>query len=179
MKITKNVKYNFKLTEETLEKDIGSFIAEARKGSYSWDYKYNMEGLRIIKQYFKILQEKFDNQEFEECKDGYHELILFLFAASTGRDKANFGYEDLLSRTKLDWERIIQNYFLSMIKTCEIEELSDKVSEYAIALKEYGFDSDVTTLIKKLDKQILHNLEQRMLIKTKGMTKKDRDKHDI
>ena len=51
MKLTKTVKYNYTLTEETLEKDIESFIKEARKGRYSWDYKYNSEGLKIIKQY--------------------------------------------------------------------------------------------------------------------------------
>lgn len=179
MKITKTVKYNFQLSEGTLEKDIDSFISKARNGDYSWNYKYNMEGLKIIKQYFKILQEKFDNSEFEECKNCYHKLILFLFAASSGRDDADFGYEDLLARTKLDWEKIIKNYILCLINTSDVGELSDKISQYVISLKEYGFDSDTKTLIEELDDQTLKSLEQKMLIKTEGVTKKDEDMHDI
>ena len=63
MKLTKTVKYNYKLTEETLEKDIDEFISHARKGEFSWDYKYEGIGLKIIKQYFNILKEKYKNQE--------------------------------------------------------------------------------------------------------------------
>ena len=52
MKIIK--KYEYKLSEETLDKDIEQFIKETRKGAYTQDYKYGMEGLKIIKQYFKL-----------------------------------------------------------------------------------------------------------------------------
>ena len=65
MKVTKTIKYNYKLIEENLEKDIDSFINQARKGDFSWDSKYSGIGLKIIKQYFRILQEKFENNEFE------------------------------------------------------------------------------------------------------------------
>ncbi|MFW6233337.1 MAG: hypothetical protein ACOC3Z_01600 [Nanoarchaeota archaeon] len=82
MKITKTVKYNYKLTEETLEKDIESFIEEARKGVFFWDYKNNSIGLKIIKHYFKLLQEKFEKEEYEECKICYGKLILFLIDSS-------------------------------------------------------------------------------------------------
>ena len=47
------------------------FIQEARKGRYSWDSKYGNEGLKIIKHYFKILKEKFKNNELKECKICY------------------------------------------------------------------------------------------------------------
>ena len=60
MKLTKTVKYNYKLTEETLEKDIDEFIAHARKGDYHMDKMYGNEGLKIIKQYLRILNEKCD-----------------------------------------------------------------------------------------------------------------------
>lgn len=178
MKLTKTVKYHYKLTEETLEKDIESFIKDADDGRYSWDYKHNGEGLKIIKYYFKILQEKFDNGEFEECKACYGKLILFLFDASIG-EGANFGYEDLLSKISKDFDQFIKNYFICLVKTCEIEELSERVANYASHLQEYGFDSDTKILINELDKNTLKNLKQRMLIKTEGMTKKDQDKIDI
>ena len=179
MKLTKTVKYNYKLTEETLEKDIESFIREARKGRYSWDYKYNGEGLKIIKQYFRILEEKFKNKEYQECKICYEKLILFLFDASRGDDKADFGYEDLVSRIPGEFDDYIKNYFLCLVKTCDIEELTERVSFYVSKLKDYGFESDIEVLIENLDEIQLNNLEKRMLIKTEGMTKKDDFKKDI
>ncbi len=181
MKLTKTVKYHYKLTEETLEKDIESFIKEARKGVFSLDYRYNGEGLKIIRQYLRWSQEKFDKKEYGECKICYGKLILFLIDSSVGEDDANFGYEDLLSRIDKDFDKFIKNYFICLVKTCDIEELIERTADYAIKLEraEYGFDSDIKTLIEDLDEQTLKNLEQRMLIKTEGMTKKDEDKIDI
>ena len=43
---------------ETLEKDIDEFIAHARKGDYHMDKMYGNEGLKIIKQYLRILNQK-------------------------------------------------------------------------------------------------------------------------
>ena len=179
MKLTKTVKYHYTLTEETLEKDIESFIKEARKGRYSWDYKYNSEGLKIIKQYFRILEEKFKNKEYEECKICYEKLIIFLFDASRGDDKSDFGYEDLISKISDEFDNYISNYFICLVKNCETEELAEKVSLYASKLKDYGFDSDVKILVENLDKLQLDNLETRILIKTEGITKKDDAKKDI
>lgn len=179
MKVTKSVKYNYKLTEETIEKDIDSFIQIARRGYYGWDHKEGNEGLRIIKQYFRLIQAKLDKNEFEECKNCYKKLILFLFDASTGRDEANFGYEDLLARISSDFDKFIKNYFICLVKTCNIEQLADECSEYAARLKEYGFDSDIEVLKKNLDKPSLERLTNLMLSRTEGMTKKDENKHDI
>ena len=156
MRFTKTVKYNYTLTEETLEKDIEGFIGKARRGNYSWDYKYDGEGLKIIKQYFRILNDKFKNEEYQECKVCYEKLILFLFDASSGKDKADFGYEDLLARITNDFDKYIKNYFICLVKTCDISSLSEK-----------------------LDSLMLDNLEKRMLIKTEGMTKKDYQKHAL
>lgn len=179
MKLTKKVKYHYKLTEETLEKDIDSFILESRKGKYSWDYKYNGEGLKIIKEYFKILKVKFENHEFQECKVCYEKLILFCIDSSVGNDKADFGYEDLLAKISSDFNSLVRNYFICLVKTCDNGELSDRIARYATKLEVYGFDSDKEVIIENLDELAMHNLEQRMLIKTEGMTKKDRDKQDI
>ena len=117
MRFTKTVKYNYTLTEETLEKDIEGFIGKARRGNYSWDYKYDGEGLKIIKQYFRILNDKFKNEEYQECKVCYEKLILFLFDASSGKDKADFGYEDLLARITNDFDKYIKNYFICLFYT--------------------------------------------------------------
>jgi hypothetical protein len=179
MKLTKTVKYNFHLTEETLEKDMDSFINEARRGRYSWDYKYNGEGLKIIRQYFKILKEKFENQEYQECKLCYEKLIIFLLDASCGEDKADFGYEDLLAKISSDFDEYINKYFICLVKTCNSEELAERVSKYTSHLNSYGFDSDKKVLIENLDELAMHNLEQRMLIKTEGMTKIDQNKQDM
>lgn len=179
MKLTKTVKYNYVLTEETLEKDIDKFISHARKGDFSWDYKYESIGLKIIKQYFRILQEKFKNQEYEECKINYEKLILFLIDASCGNDKADFGYEDLLAKITKEFDDYIRSYFMCLVKTCNIEELAERVSKYASHLDIYGFDSDKDILLNSLSKEQLNELEEKMLAKTSGMTKKDQDKHDI
>jgi hypothetical protein len=178
MKLTKVVKYNYQLSEETLEKDIDSFILEARRGMYSWDYKNNGEGLKIIKQYFRILKEKFANREYEECKICYQKLILFLFDASRGDDKADFSYEDLLAKATNDFDAYIKNYFMCLVKTYDIEELAERVSLYVSRLKDYGFESDLKILVENLDESQLDNLEKRMLIKTEGLTKKDEVKKD-
>ncbi|MFW5847133.1 MAG: hypothetical protein ACOCUU_03170, partial [Nanoarchaeota archaeon] len=181
MKVTKTVKYNYKLTEENLEKDIDRFIEEARKGFFNWDRKQGSLGLKIIKQYFKLLEKKFNNKEYEECKICYEKLILFLIDSSIGIDNVDLGYEDLLWQVDKNFDRFIKNYFICLVKTCEINELTEHIADYAIRIERagYGFDSDMKILIEELNEQTLKNLEQRLLVKTEGMTKKDEDKIDI
>src|SRR3989338_4287861 len=179
MKLTKTVKYNYKLTEETLEKDIDKFIELAKKGNFQMDRHYNGDGLKVIKQYFRILQEKFKNEEFEECKKCYHKLIIFCITASGGRHNNLFDYEDLLAKISKDFDSLVRNYFISLIKSSNIEELSEKVSEYSSILDIYGFDSDKEILLNSLSKEQLTQLEEKMLEKTQGTTKKDQDKQDI
>ncbi|PIN90423.1 hypothetical protein COU57_03490 [Candidatus Pacearchaeota archaeon CG10_big_fil_rev_8_21_14_0_10_32_14] len=179
MKLTKTVKYHYHLTEKTLLEDIDKFISDARKGAFSWDYKFNSEGLKIIKQYFRILRDKFDNKEYEECKICYHKLILFLFDASLGKDDADFGYEDLLAKITDDFDKIIRNYFLSLVKTCDMDELAQRVSSYAAHMGDYGFESDIEILIGELDKEKLTELKEKILSEAEGMTKKDYDKQDM
>ena len=178
MKLTKTVKYNYKLTEETLEKDIDKFIEEAKKGNYHMDKMYENEGLKMIKQYFRILNEKFKNNELEECKKCYHKLIPFLLIASTW-DTNLFDYNDLLAKINSDFDYYIKNYFICLVKTCNIDKLAEKVSEYASSLDIYRFDSDTEVLFENLDKEMLDKLEEKMLARTQGMTNKDIKKHRI
>jgi hypothetical protein len=170
----------YELTEETLEKDIDVFIEETKKGRYAWDSKYGNEGLCIIKQYFKILDKKFKNNEFQECEICYEKLILFcLDNSNPDRDEDLFGYADLLAKVSSNFDRFIKNYFVCLIKNCKIQELSEKVSNYASRLGDCGFDSDREILLKNLTKDQLSELEKLSLAKTAGMTKKDRGKQDI
>lgn len=178
MKIKKIVKYNYKLEENSLEEDIDKFIKKAKKGNYHMDKMYGNEGLKIIKQYLKILNEKFKNNELEECKSSYHKLIPFLLIASTG-DTDLFDYNDLLAKISNDFDKFIKNYFICLVKTSDIDELGDKVSEYASSLDVYGFESDTQILIENLDKETLERLEEKILSKTMGMTSKDTEKHGI
>jgi len=178
MKLTRTVKYNYKLTEENLEKDIDKFIELARKGDYHMDKMYDEEGLKIIKQYFRILKEKFKNKELEECKRCYHKLIPFLLVASCAENDL-FDYNDLLARITDEFDNYIKNYFICLVKTCNINELVDKVSEYTLGLDYYGFDSDKEILLDNLSKEQISELKEKMLVKTLGMTKKDKEKHEI
>ena len=178
MKLTKTVKYNYKLTEETLEKDIDEFISHARKGDYHMDKMYGNEGLKIIKQYLRILNEKFKNNELEECKNCYHKLVPFLLWASSGEGDL-FDYNDLLAMLSKDFDLIIRNYFICMIETCNIDKLTDKVAKYSASLDVYGFDSDKQILIESLNKDQLNQLGIKMPAKTLGMTKKDQEKQYI
>jgi hypothetical protein len=178
MKLTKIVRYSYKLTEETLEKDIDVFIEAAKKGEFHMDKYYDNEGLKLIKQYLRILDEKFKNGEIEECKNCYHKLILFLLKHSSAENDL-FDYEDLLAKLSKDFDYYIKNYFICLIKICSIDELAEKIAEYAGSLDVYGFDSDKEILLENLNKEQLKQLEERMLIKTEGMTKKDQFKQDI
>lgn len=177
MKIKKIVRYDYELTEETLERDIDKFIELAKKGNYHMDKMYGNEGLKIIKQYLRILNEKFKNNKLEECKNCYHKLIPFLLIASTGENDL-FDYDDLLAKINTDFDIYIKNYFICLVKTCDIDELADKVFEYTVSLDIYGFESDKEILLNNLSKEKLNQFEEKMLAKTQGMTKKDQDKQD-
>ncbi len=74
MKITKT----YSLSEKSLEKDIDKFIRDAKKGAYQYDYKYGQEGLKLIKAYFRMIEEEFKNQNFQVARVCYKKLLLFL-----------------------------------------------------------------------------------------------------
>ena len=179
MKVVKIVKYSYALTEKTLEKDIDKFISDTRKGVFGGDSKHRGEALKIIKQYFRFIQEKFEKKKFEECVKCYKKLILFLFDSSTGRDEADLGYEDLLSKVSKDFGDLIKKYFICLVEFYSDENLANECYDYIIKLKEYGFDSDKEILINHLERSKLNNLINLLLLKAEGMTQEDEDKQDV
>jgi len=56
----------YALSEETLEKDIDKFIVDAKNGAYHYDYRYGQEGLKLIKAYFRMIEEEFKRQNYVE-----------------------------------------------------------------------------------------------------------------
>lgn len=180
MKLTKTVKYNYQLTEETLEKDIDAFIKAVQRGDYQMDRRHGGDALKIIKHYFKLLQDKFDNNQYEECKKCYEKLILFCIDASGANDcDLLFDYEDLLAKITREFDDYVKNYFICLVKTCNTNELTERVARYATHLDMYGFDSDKKILAESLDKEKLDAFEHEMLAQTENMTKKDHAKQDI
>ncbi|MBU0471860.1 MAG: hypothetical protein KKF65_04490 [Nanoarchaeota archaeon] len=129
----------YALTEKTLDKDIDKFIKDAQNGKYYYDYKYGMEGLKIIKQYFRFIQKEYDKKNYKLVKICYKKLLFFLFEASYEHDY--FQYEDIIGRSKLDFEKIIINYFSCLTKLYSVEELLKEYIEYINAKKEYDFES--------------------------------------
>ena len=76
MKIIK--KYNYKLTEETLEEDIDKFTRDVKKGAYQMDHRYGQEGLKLIKAYFRMIEEEFKKGNFEISRISYKKLMFLL-----------------------------------------------------------------------------------------------------
>jgi len=175
MKIIK--KYDYKLTKESLDKDIEQFIREARKGAYEWDYKYGMEGLRIVKQYFKLIQAEFDNGNFGLCRTCYNMLLILLF--EEGHKHSYFGYEDIIGRSKLDFEKIIRNYFLCLIKLHSVEELFNEFVEYLKSKQDYYFESAEKTIMEGLSNEDFAKFKKLLLIESEKIGKDDYAMHDI
>ncbi len=175
MKIVK--KYEYKLTEETLDKDIDKFIKEARKGAFEWDYKYGMEGLRIIKQYFKIIQEEFDNGNFSLCKDCYTKLLYLLF--EEGYKNSYFGYEDIVGRSNLDFEKIIKQYFICLIKLYTVDELFYEFIEYLKKKQDYYFEAAEKTITTELSDKDFTRFMELLLLEAEKIGKEDYELHDI
>ena len=153
MKIVKS----YILSEESLDKDIDCFIRDARLGNYQYDYKNGMEGLKIIKQYFKMLQTAYDNGNYELCRICYKKLLLFL--AETSYDEDYFNYEDILGRTKLDFEKIVGNYTHSMIITFFLEDFFREYLIFIEKMKDYDFESLHKTILDDFSDETLKNLE--------------------
>ena len=175
MKIIK--KYEYKLSEETLDKDIEQFIKEARKGTYTWDYKYGMEGLKIIKQYFKLIQLEFDKDNFELCKNGYKNLLFLLF--EEGHKHSYFGYEDIVGRSKLNFDKIIQNYFLCLIRLHPVNDLLNEYVEYLRAKGEYHFEAAETAIKEKLSYEDFAQFKELLLVEADKVKKENYAMYDI
>ena len=134
MKIIKTCSYV--LTEESLEKDIDRFIRDAKNGAYQWDYKYEHEGLKTIKAYFRMIEEEFKKQNYDVARACYKKLMFLLL-----QNKYNyFDYEDIVG--KLNFDKFIANYFTCLLKIYNVEELFREYAEYLEVKEGYGFEAD-------------------------------------
>ena len=149
MKIVKT--YDYQLSENTLEKDIDKFIRYAKKGAYQFDYRYGQEGLKIIKAYFRMIEDGFKKQNYAVARICYKKLFFLLLQIEYNY----FDYEDIVG--KLNFEKFIANYFICLIKLCSIEELFRGYSEYLKLKEEYYFESAHKTLFANLSEDILKN----------------------
>lgn len=175
MKIVK--KYEYKLTEETLDKDIDKFIKEARKGAFEWDYKYGMGGLRIIKQYFKIIQDEFDKGNFSLCKACYMKLLYLLF--EEGYKNSYFGYEDIVGRSNLDFEKIIRQYFICLIKLHSVDDLFHEFIEYLKKKQDYYFEAAEKTIVNELSEKDFAKFKELLLLEAETIGKEEYERHDV
>jgi hypothetical protein len=175
MKIIK--KYDYKLTEETLDKDMEQFIKEALKGAYTWDYKHEMKGLRIIKQYSKLIQKEFEQGNYELCKICYKKLFMLLFGENSKH--SCFGYEDIVGRSKLDFNKIIKNYFLCLIKLHSVEELFNEYVEYLKSKQDYYFENAEKIIIQELNDESFAKFKELLEKEAEQVNEKDYAMQDI
>src|SRR3989338_2695269 len=165
MKITKN----YSLSEKTLEKDIDKFIRDAKKGAYQYDYKYGQEGLKLIKAYFRMIEEELKKQNFQVAGACYKKILFFLLQ----RDYEYFNYEDIMS--KFNSEKLVGFYFTSLVKTCTVGELFKEYQDYLKVKEDYYFESADKTILSELSSK--DKLESIRLVEKKS--ENDYAMHDL
>jgi len=143
MKIVK--KYEYKLSEETLDKDIDKFIKEAKQRAYQMDHRYGQEGLKIIKAYFRMIKEEFKKGNYNIARICYKKLTSLLLQS----EENYFDYEDIVGR--LNFKEYIANYFTCLVKLCTIEELFNEYLEYLIVKEDYYFEEAERTIVEGLN----------------------------
>jgi hypothetical protein len=131
MKIIKT----YALSEKTLEKDIDKFIREAKKGCFSYDNKYGREGLKMLKAYFRIIEEELQKQNYSECRICYRKILYLIIP----REYDYFNYSDILE--KFNAEKVVGNYFECLVKTCKVEELFKEWGDFLKLDEDLNFDS--------------------------------------
>lgn len=169
MKIIKT----YALSEKTLEGDIDKFVREAKKGVYQYDYKYGQEGLKLIKAYFRMIQEEFDKQNYAVCRVCYKKFIIFLLQ----RDYDYFNYEDIMS--KFNAEKIIGNYFTCLIKLCLVDELFKEYIEYLKMKEDYYFESSDKAILTQLSEKDLNKFIGLVESYAEKVKEKDYVLHDL
>ena len=169
MKITKT----YSLSEKTLEKDIEKFMRDAKKGAYQYDYKYEQEGLKLIKAYFRMIEEEFKKQNFQVARACCKKLLFILLQ----RNYDYFNYEDIMSR--FNSEKIVGSYFMCLVKTCNIDELFKEYLDYLKVKEDYYFESVEKTILIELsskDKEkFIHLIEK----ESENIKEKDYALHDL
>ncbi|MBI2548730.1 hypothetical protein HYW21_05255 [Candidatus Woesearchaeota archaeon] len=171
MKITK--KYEYKLSEKTLEKDIDTFIRDTQKGAYQMDHRYGQEGLKQIKAYFRMIEEELKKENIQIARACYKKLMFLLL-----QSKENyFDYEDIVG--KLNFERFISNYFTCLVKICAIEELFREYLEYLNVKEDYYFEAAEKTIIEELSDKDFVQLKELLLVEADKVKKDNYAMHDI
>jgi len=160
MKIIKT----YVLSEKTLEKDIDKFIRDAKNGRYQYDYKYGQEGLKILKAYFRMIEQELKKANYQEAIRAYEKLFKFLFQ----REYDYFNYEDIIG--KFNTEKLIGNYFYTIIQNKE--NIFKKYLDYLKLTNGYYFESAYRTININLTEQELieffEQVEERLkLVKSK------------
>ncbi len=154
MKIIKT----YVLSEKTLGKDIDKFIRDAKNGKYQYDYKYGQEGLKILKAYFRIIEQELKKGNYKEAIAGYEKLFKFLFQ----KDYDYFNYEDIIR--KFNTEKLIGNYFYCLIKNKE--DIFQKYLDYLKLIDEDYFESAYKTISINLSeaelKVFIEQVEERL-----------------
>src|SRR3989338_11431165 len=143
MKITKT----YSLSEKTLEKDIEKFMRDAKKGAYQYDYKYEQEGLKLIKAYFRMIEEEFKKQNFQVARACCKKLLFILLQ----RDYEYFNYEDIMS--KFNSEKIVGFYFTSLVKKCNVDELFKEYLDYLKVKEDSYFESANKIMLNELSSE--------------------------
>jgi hypothetical protein len=169
MKITKN----YSLSEKTLEKDIYKFIRDAKKGAYQYDYKYGQEGIKLIKAYFRMIEEEFKKQNFQVSRICYKKLLFFLLQ----RDYEYFNYEDIMS--KFNSENIIGFYFTSLVKTCNLDELFKEYLDYLKIKEDYYFESADKIILGELSSEDKLKFVRLVEKESESIKEKDYAMHDL
>ena len=139
----------YKLSEENLEKDINKFIRGAKNGEYQYDYKYGQEGLKLIKAYFRMIEEEFNKQNYQIARVCYKKLMFLLLQSEYNY----FNYEDIVG--KLNFDKFLANYFVCLIKHGNIEELFTEYLEYLKINEDYDFESVHKTIIGSMPENTL------------------------
>lgn len=171
MKIIK--KYEYKLTEETLEKDIDRFIRDAKKGVYQMDHRYGQEGLKLIKAYFRMIKEEFKNGNFDVSRECYKKLMFLLLQTEYNY----FDYEDIVGR--LNFEKFIANYFICLTKLCTTKELFNEYLDYLRVKEDYYFEQAEDTIINNLDNEQFAKFKKLLELEAENVKEKEYWKMDI
>jgi hypothetical protein len=169
MKIIKQ----YKLSEENLEKDLDGFIMDAKNGAYQYDYKYGQEGLKLIKVYFRMIEEEFKKQNYQIARVCYKKLMFLLLQS----EHNYFNYEDIVG--KLNFDKFLTNYFICLIKQCNIEELFKEYLEYLKTKEGYYFEPVHKTIFTNLSEENLKGFVGLVEKTAENIKEKDYGMYDL
>jgi hypothetical protein len=167
------IKIAYSLSEKTLEKDIDKFIRDAKRGVFNYDYQYGQEGLKIIKFYFRLVEEEFKKNNYLVARTCYKKLLFILLQ----REYDYFNYNDIMS--KFNAEKIIGLYFFCLVKTCNSEELFEEYLEYLKVKNDYYYESAEKTILEVLPYKEKLAFIKKVEKKSKNVTERDYAFHDL